>query len=211
MYDRLCQIRTAVREQASRTTSGSRPNLRLAIDMIEPALDAGVPAKWRPGTPSTGSITGCAALWRNAESTTSSRPRSPNASWSKTDPSWASRSAPMRRSRTWLRPCGTRSAGDVAKGVRDYAWARVRINGAQDGHAEHWLLARRNRANPSGLAYFICNTPKRVALAQIAGVRWWIEETFQTSKGEPRRLPSSRSDQSTFAPSMRPADPWALS
>lgn len=81
----------------------------------------------------------------------------------------------------------TRSAGDGAKGVRNYAWARVRINGAEDGKAEHWLLARRNLANPSELAYFICHGPKRVqlaTLASIAGVRWSIEETFQTAKGE---------------------------
>nr|WP_216639960.1 hypothetical protein [Arthrobacter sp. QXT-31] len=81
----------------------------------------------------------------------------------------------------------TRSAGDGSKRIRHYAWARVRINGAEDGQAEHWLLARRNLANPSELAYFICHTPNRAALAEmarVAGVRWLIEETFQTAKGE---------------------------
>jgi SRSO17 transposase len=37
------------------------------------------------------------------------------------------------------------------------------------------------------IACFVCCTPRRVALstmAWIAGVRWSIEETFQTAKGE---------------------------
>ncbi|GAB3595117.1 hypothetical protein GCM10027580_18310 [Corynebacterium faecale] len=81
----------------------------------------------------------------------------------------------------------TRSAGDGAKGHRSYAWARARINGARDPHAEYWLLARRSLADPSNIAYFICHTPRRVALAEmvrVAGTRWAIEETFQTAKGQ---------------------------
>jgi SRSO17 transposase len=52
---------------------------------------------------------------------------------------------------------------------------------------EHWLLARRSLKDPTDLAYYICHGPNRVSLAElvrIAGARWAIEETFQTSKGE---------------------------
>jgi hypothetical protein len=59
------------------------------------------------------------------------------------------------------RSCRNRSAGP-AKGARRYAWARARINAANDTEGEHWLLARRS----------------------LAGARWAIEETFQTAKGE---------------------------
>src|SRR5699024_10497084 len=80
----------------------------------------------------------------------------------------------------------TRTAGAGTKGDRHYAWARIRINGpTQNG--EHWLLARRSLADLTDLAYFICYTPKYVTLitlALVAGARWAIEETFQTSKGE---------------------------
>ena len=80
----------------------------------------------------------------------------------------------------------TRTAGTGTKGNRLYDWARARINGpAETG--EHWLLARRSLKDPADLAYFICHTPKNVTLAElarVAGARWAIEETFQTSKGE---------------------------
>jgi hypothetical protein len=52
---------------------------------------------------------------------------------------------------------------------------------------EHWLLARRSLKDPTDLAYYICHGPNRVSLAElvrIAGARWAIEETFQTSKDE---------------------------
>ncbi|WP_253867946.1 IS701 family transposase [Promicromonospora umidemergens] len=81
----------------------------------------------------------------------------------------------------------TRTAGTGTKGERLYAWARIRINGpAETG--EHWLLARRSLKDLTDLAYyFICHAPEYVTLAElarVAGARWAIEETFQTSKDE---------------------------
>ena len=81
----------------------------------------------------------------------------------------------------------TRSVGQGSKGERRYAWARARINGGNDPDAEHWLLARRSLTDPEDMAYYICHGPKKVSLAEmvrVAGTRWAIEETFQTSKGE---------------------------
>lgn len=81
----------------------------------------------------------------------------------------------------------TRSAGAGSKGDRRYAWARARINGERDPDAEYWLLARRSLADPAELAYYLCHAPKRVSLAElvrVAGARWAIEETFQTAKGQ---------------------------
>lgn len=85
-----------------------------------------------------------------------------------------------------LRAWRERTAGTGSKGERIYAWAKLRINGPGD-HGEHWLLARWSVKDPSDLAYFTCYAPKGVTLitlALVAGARWSIEETFQSSKGQ---------------------------
>lgn len=167
---------------------GFKTKPALAIEMIERALDAGVPAKWAAGDAVYGQYH---RLRRTLEERgiyyVLAVPVSQRVVVK--DGSFLGVEKRADAAITDLVPSAwrTRSAGDGSKGVRDYAWARVRINGAEDGHAEHWLLARRNLANPSEFAYFICHGPKRVqlaTLASIAGVRWSIEETFQTAKGE---------------------------
>ncbi|GER22145.1 transposase [Zafaria cholistanensis] len=160
----------------------------LAIQMIERAVDAGVPAWWVAGDAVYGQYH---RLRRTLEERglfyvlavpVSQRVVVKDGSWLGTEKR-ADQAVADLVPTAWR----TRSAGSGSKGVRDYAWARVRINGAEDGRAEHWLLARRSLADPSEAAYFICHTPKRVALAEmarIAGIRWAIEETFQTAKGQ---------------------------
>lgn len=74
------------------------------------------------------------------------------------------------------------SAGRGAKGPRYYRWARIRIDDQRPG--QRWLLIRRNPATAE-LAYFRCFAPAPVSLRQlvrVAGRRWTIEESFQTSK-----------------------------
>lgn len=81
----------------------------------------------------------------------------------------------------------TRSAGKGSKGERLYAWARTRIRGINHPDQAYWLLARRSRTDPTDLAYYLCHAPARTSLTElvrVAGARWAIEETFQTSKGE---------------------------
>jgi SRSO17 transposase len=79
------------------------------------------------------------------------------------------------------------SAGQGAKGQRDYDWAWLRITppaDEQDGH--HWLLVRRRIASGE-LAFYRCWTPRPVTLAalvRVAGIRWSIEECFQAAKSE---------------------------
>lgn len=79
------------------------------------------------------------------------------------------------------------SAGKGAKGHRFYDWAWIGLPGGQDEPAGHrWLLVRRNRRTGE-LAYYRCYAPGRVPLAtlvRVAGRRWTIEESFQTSKGQ---------------------------
>jgi len=77
------------------------------------------------------------------------------------------------------------SAGDGAKGPREYDWAWVRIIPPDDeagGH--HWLLIRRSLAD-SQLAFYRCWSPTPVglpALVRVAGTRWHIETCFQAGK-----------------------------
>jgi SRSO17 transposase len=77
------------------------------------------------------------------------------------------------------------SAGDGAKGPRDYDWAWVAITPPDDEQAgHHWLLVRR-RISDGELAFYRCWSPTPVALptlVRVAGTRWRIETAFQTSK-----------------------------
>ena len=64
---------------------------------------------------------------------------------------------------------------------------RVRPLPEQHGEPEHWLLARRSLTDPTDLAYYLAAAPAHTPLrelARIAGVRWAIEETFQTATNE---------------------------
>jgi SRSO17 transposase len=77
------------------------------------------------------------------------------------------------------------SAGDGAKGPRWYDWARVPLLSWQMP-GERWLLLRRSRADGK-LAYYVCYTPAHTdlqTLAQVAGMRWMVEECFEAGKGE---------------------------
>jgi len=81
----------------------------------------------------------------------------------------------------------TLSAGKGAKGDRRYDWARVRVHGINFPDSVYWLLARRSLSDPTDLAYYLCHAPARTSLTElvtVAGTRWAIEETFQTSKGQ---------------------------
>ena len=83
------------------------------------------------------------------------------------------------------------SAGRGAKGHRHYDWAFIRLDrpgpgpgpGGQAG--QHWLMIRRNHKTRE-LAFYHCWMPHPVPLAvlvNVAGIRWTVEERFQTGKG----------------------------
>lgn len=78
------------------------------------------------------------------------------------------------------------SAGNGAKGHRDYDWAWVAITPpADEAGGCHWLLIRR-RISDGELAFYRCWSPRPVALptlVKVAGTRWCIETCFQTGKG----------------------------
>jgi SRSO17 transposase len=78
------------------------------------------------------------------------------------------------------------SAGHGAKGRRLYDWARVELATPAAAGRARWLLVRRSRADGE-LAFYTCFAPAStslVGLVRVAGIRWAIEESFQTAKGQ---------------------------
>lgn len=79
------------------------------------------------------------------------------------------------------------SCGDGAHGPRIYDWAVTDIRPLRLADRGHWLLARRSRADPTDIAYYVCFGPTDTTveeLVRVAGSRWAIEESFQTAKNE---------------------------
>ena len=79
------------------------------------------------------------------------------------------------------------SAGDGAKGPRDYDWAWAPIRPLREPGQGYWLLARRSLSDPTDLAYYVGFGPAETPLAElvrVAGSRWAIEICFEEAKGE---------------------------
>jgi len=79
------------------------------------------------------------------------------------------------------------SAGNGAKGPRIYDWAWVELAEPAEEGWGYWLLVRRSISDPTELAYYRVFGPASTTWAEavrVAGTRWAVEETIQTSKGE---------------------------
>ncbi len=155
---------------------------RLAAEMTETVLDAGISASWVTGDEAYGQdphlrnalgargigyvlAVACSTRVRINQGRTSIRAdvltgvgRLPATAWQR------------------------HSAGTGAKGPRYYDWAWIHIG--TGGHRH--LLIRRNRTTGE-LAFYLCWSPTEVALAElvrVAGTRWSVEECFQAAKGQ---------------------------
>ena len=85
-------------------------------------------------------------------------------------------------SRAWNRY----SAGEGAKGAREYDWAWVAITPPDDEPAGHHTVLVRRSLTDGELAFYRCWSPTPVGLptlVRVAGTRWCIETCFQTAKG----------------------------
>jgi SRSO17 transposase len=78
-------------------------------------------------------------------------------------------------------------AGEGAKGLRLYDWARIALPYvAAPGYARY-VLIRKSRSDATALAYYLVFAPADATLAELAGaagLRWTIEECFQRAKGD---------------------------
>ena len=79
------------------------------------------------------------------------------------------------------------SCGDGAHGPRRYDWARLPIR-RPFAHGRHgWVLARRSITDSTEIAYYLCfgrRGTRLRELVRVAGTRWAVEESFQTTKNE---------------------------
>jgi SRSO17 transposase len=78
-------------------------------------------------------------------------------------------------------------AGEGAKGLRLYDWARIALPHITDPGYVRYVLIRKSRSNPDALAYFLVFAPIDATLAELAGaagLRWTIEECFERAKDD---------------------------
>jgi SRSO17 transposase len=157
--------------------------ITLARRMLTRAADAGVPAAWATADEFYGGDRGLRrdlqargvgyvlAVARNHRVTACEA----------IGPQRADQVADTLSTQAWNRY----SAGDGAKGPREYDWAWVTItppDGEQVGH--HALLIRRSLSDGE-LAFYRCWSPRPVGLptlVRVAGTRWCVETCFKTSK-----------------------------
>ena len=160
---------------------------QLADDMITAALRAGTPVRWVTADEAYGNNTALRARLRRlglGYVVAISRDHLVPIDGGKTRqraehlavalPAWA-----------WTR----RSAGAGSKGPRFYDWAwlaDVGTDGDPQAGGRHSLLIRRHTTTGE-LAFYRCWTPRPAGLAllvRVAGIRWIVEEGFQTAKGQ---------------------------
>ena len=155
----------------------------LARQMIERALEAGVPARWVAGDSIYGSDHNL-RRWLEARhicyvlGVTSGHSFFVENLHRRTVKEIATRF----RKRAWKR----KSAGFGSKGPRWYDWALWELRGVEKGW-RYWLLVRRSVESPEELAYYRVFAPEGTKLDQMvaaAGQRWAVEECFEIAKSD---------------------------
>lgn len=79
------------------------------------------------------------------------------------------------------------SAGLGSKGPRWYEWLRLELNDPPHTGWKRWLVVRRSISDPSEVTAYIAYAPVQTSLAalvRVAGMRWTVEESIQTAKGD---------------------------
>jgi SRSO17 transposase len=197
LLDRELYLPRSWTEDLERCTEAAVPGARqgevgfatkpeLAETMLQRALDAGVPAAWVTGDEAYGQVSALRrALVERGMSYVLAVPSNQRVHPAAGGEGRIDAAVAALDPRCWT----TITVGAGAKGPRTYQWARARIRPLpeQRGEPEHWLFARRSLADPTDLAYYLAAAPTQTPLrelARIAGVRWAIEETFQTAKNE---------------------------
>jgi SRSO17 transposase len=163
---------------------------KIAIAMVEAALDAGVPCSWVLGDSVYGCDKGLRVMLEKRGKPYVLAVRSDETLM--IEGSFTSRTAQNvaagLEAGDWCRL----PAGQGSKGPRLYDWARLRLLRLQAPPSDHWLLIRRSIADPADsdpadMAFYVTfgpHTTELSELAAVAGLRWTIEECFQSAKGE---------------------------
>jgi SRSO17 transposase len=161
----------------------------VARQMIERALDAGVPCAWVLGDEIYGSDHKLRAALEQREQAYVLTVRSNEQVWAVREKTtgWytAAELAEAQPAGAWR----CLSAGTGTEGERLYDWARVPFARREppQTHWQHWLLIRRNRQDPDDMAYYVVFAPattRLATLARVAARRWTVEECFEVAKQE---------------------------
>jgi SRSO17 transposase len=159
----------------------------LAGEMIGRALDAGLPCAWVLGDEIYGSDRRLRMDLERRGQPFVLAIRSNETLWSVLEERHGQHTAAKLTQALPAEAWQRLSAGAGSKGERFYDWARVRLTRLQQPPWDHWLLVRRNRRDPTDLAYYVVFGPAETslaALARVAGRRWAIEECFEVAKQE---------------------------
>jgi SRSO17 transposase len=165
-----------------------RPKPQLALEMLESALEAGVPARWVVGDEGYGSD---GKLRRALEERGQAYVLAVR---SNEKPStWPPYGAPGQTAvaelgaavpgEGWER----HSCGEGAQGPRLYDWACLPLRPALREGWVHALLLRRHPNRTQEVGYYLVYAPVAWPLEELvraAGSRWTIEEMFKLAKGQ---------------------------
>jgi len=163
-----------------------RTKPQLALEMIERALEAGVPAKWVVADEVYGSD---GKLRRALEARDQAYVLAVKSNEKPT--TWPPYAPPgqvaVSAVAAALEPTGWQrlSCGDGAQGERIYDWAWVPLRPALRDGWVHALLVRRHPTAPDELAYYLVYAPDGTPLTETvraAGARWTIEDIFKLAK-----------------------------
>src|SRR4051812_39843852 len=84
----------------------------------------------------------------------------------------------------------THAAGEGAKGLRLYEWARIALSSTAAPGFEPWLLIRRSRREPDKRAYDFAFAPGGVSLGELAGAAG-LRSSVATGPGRWTRIEDS--------------------
>lgn len=165
----------------------SKPEL--ARQMLEKALNQGIPAAWVTGDSVYGGNRSL-RLWLEEQEQPFVLEVACNEPlwWQSFQYTRADEMAASLPDDAWQ----TLSAGSGSKGERWYDWSLMPLMRLQlTAEAQRWghyLLIRRSLSAPNELAYYVVYAPRDGVsldtLVNVAGQRWKIEQGFQTAKGE---------------------------
>jgi len=159
---------------------------QLALEMLERAFAADVPARWVVGDAvygSDGKLRRALEAWEQAYALAVKSTEKPTTFPPYRPPGqvMAAAVADGLEPDAWQRL----SCGEGAQGERLYDWAYVPLRpGLQRGWL-HALVVRRNLDDPEERAYYLVFTPTDTPLAEIVraiGARWTIEDVFKLAK-----------------------------
>jgi SRSO17 transposase len=161
---------------------------RLALTLVERALDAGVPAAWVAADEVYGNDSKFRRPLeaRGQAYVLAVRSNQPVSTWPPYGPPAEHTAATLAASvppADWHRL----SCGDGAQGPRRYDWAHVPVRPALREGWVHAVLVRRHPERTEEVAFYLVYAPAATPLEEIvraAGARWTIDDLFKLAKGQ---------------------------